>query len=202
VDVRKYAPAWCSTLVDQRGDSDEEDCEATEAAKNLGKALGVEVGKDKRHLTQTQWLASYGRYAVAAAVAGCYDYNALLKHQDNVLRLAEECRAKGKPTAVALVYDELARRECDKRVHSGLMGYDQNKALKKLDRDLAERAETALEAQRKGTEKAGGKGHDSHKGTGGKGQGKHDDRGEKRSLPWNREYWQDKDERSAKQWKR
>ena len=106
-DLRRFAPAWCASLAEQKEDSDD-DNEVSETAKNFGKTLGVKVARDKRHLTVVQWVAAFERYAVAAAVAECYEYDALLKHKDNVMRLAEECRAKGKPTATALVYDELA----------------------------------------------------------------------------------------------
>jgi hypothetical protein len=214
VDLRKFAPAWCTALSDQREDSDSEPNEPNEAAKNLSKALGVRVAKDKRHLTVVQWMAAYDRYSVAAAVAGCYQYDTLLKHKDNVMRLAEECRTKGKPTALALVYDELARRDCDNKQYSGLPGHEPNKALKKLDRELVERAETTLDATRrnnydkgsgkssydkgngKGSQDKGSyaKGHDKGKG---KGKGKSDDR-EKRKMPWQKEYWADKDENAAK----
>ena len=142
---------------------------------------------------------------VAAAFAGCYEHEALLEHKDNVLRLAEECRAKNKPTAVALVYDELARKAFDNKAHSDLSDFNQNREAKKLDRQVVKKAETMLEAQRKGNDKGGGKskgkGYDGGKGKGRKGQGKHDDRGEKRKLPWNRDYY-DRDDTVSKQWRR
>ena len=44
-ELRKFAPAWCTAMTDQRDDSDDEN-EVTETAKNLGKALDVRVTKE------------------------------------------------------------------------------------------------------------------------------------------------------------
>ena len=150
-------------------------------------------------------MAAFDRYAVAAAVAGCLEYSILLKHRDNVLQLLEECRAKGKPTAVALVYDELARKDWDRKAHSQLPGFNQDNAAWKLDKDVLIQAETKLE-ERKNFK--GGKG-DKGKGTTGGSYGKGESKGKaakghskgdgKRKLcPWNKEYWEEKDERPAK----
>ena len=208
VDLRKFAPAWCATFADKPDDADS-DNEPSETARHLGRALGVRMSHEKRHLTVVQWMAAYDRYAVAAAVAGCYTYDALLKHKDNTMRLAEECRTKGKPTALALVYDETLRRDCDNKQYSGLPDFDPNKALRTLSRELVEKAETALEANRRsGSDKGKGKGHEKGhekgKGQSSKGYGKHNDDREKRKLPWNRSYssWADKDDNGAKHQRR
>jgi len=150
-------------------------------------------------------MAAFDRYAVAAAVAGCLEYSSLLKHRDNVLQLLEECRAKGKPTAVALVYDELARKDWDRKAHSQLPGFNQDNAAWKLDKDVLRQAETKLEERKnfkggkgdkgKGT-KGGSYGKGESKGKAAKGHSKGD--GKRKLCPWNKEYWEEKDERPAK----
>ena len=121
--------------------------------------------------------------------SGCCSYVSLLKNRDNVLRFSEECKAKGKPTGVAIVNDELGRKEWDRKTHSKLQGYEPSWAACKLDQDLVRQTENKIEGRRNsGRGKETGKDGKS-KGFG-KGSKKRHSKGgykgtpEKRTLPW------------------
>jgi hypothetical protein len=136
------------------------------------------------NMNRARWIAAYERYCLAAVATGCFDNLApLMKHKDNVLRLAEECKAKNKSTALAMRYDETARKAWDERAYSGLDGFNQNHAAAKLDRELVSLAETNLERAQanKGKGKDGkgksDKGYGKGKSDKGKGKGGKSDKG-------------------------
>ena len=115
----------------------------------------------------------------------------------HVLRVAEEARTKGKPTAVGMIYDELVRKNCADKAHSGLAGYNQNKTLQTYSREFVEQAAGKLDAQKMLTGYSN-YGKDKAKGHGKKGDGKGGKTGNynqwdnKRKFPWDKGYWAEK----------
>ena len=61
-----------------------------------------------------QWHAAYRRYFVAAVATGHMSMVAAFQHADQVDRIADEERAAGRSPLLALVYDELARKEWER----------------------------------------------------------------------------------------
>jgi hypothetical protein len=211
VDLRHYLPTWCAE--GRKQDEEDTDTEPNDTAMHLAKALGVQTKRAKPHLTLLQWCAAFDRYAVAAAVAGVWDYTCALKHKDNCLKLTEEARAKGTKGAVGMAYDVLARKQWAEYAYSAVDGFEVNASSLKLDAALVAQAENDAQQSGKGSGK-GGKGSDgSGKGYQGKGHdwnrsrdwssrdswGDNDSAGEKRKLPWNKGYSDQKRQRWPRQ---
>jgi hypothetical protein len=70
VDMRAFLPPWCAKEV--QADSDTED-DASNAAKELQRTLGLKTKAYKPHLNLSQWLAAYERYSLAAVMTGQWD---------------------------------------------------------------------------------------------------------------------------------
>ena len=65
---------------------------------------------------------------------GQWKLTASAAHLDVCLRVADECRAKQKPMAFGILYDEVARKEWADMARKNAPGFDVNKACLKLDK--------------------------------------------------------------------
>ena len=74
--------------------------------------------KRKTFMTVIQWRAAFDRYALAAHATGQLPLHLALAHADNVMRICDEGKAKGRPLFLGVIYDQLARRKwADKVLH-------------------------------------------------------------------------------------
>ena len=62
-------------------------------------------------MTVIQWRAAFDRYALAAHATGQLPLHFALAHADNVMRICDEGKAKGRPLFLGVIYDQLARRK-------------------------------------------------------------------------------------------
>ena len=67
--------------------------------------------KRKTFMTVIQWRAAFDRYALAAHATGQLPLHLALAHADNVMRICDEGKAKGRPLFLGVIYDQLARRK-------------------------------------------------------------------------------------------
>ena len=67
--------------------------------------------KRKTFMTVIQWRAAFDRYALAAHATGQLPLHLALAHVDNVMRICDEGKAKGRPLFPGVIYDQLARRK-------------------------------------------------------------------------------------------
>ena len=111
VDIgKKCLPPWAGD-VSVGDDSDTEPAKASVIA-SLAKELGGK--KDRRpqkKLTLIQWVASFERYALAAATAGQWALSSAFRHKDNVMRVAKQARQRGKSQHVGVFYDSMLRQK-------------------------------------------------------------------------------------------
>ena len=67
--------------------------------------------KRKTFMTVIQWRAAFDRYALAAHATGQLPLHLAMAHADNVMRICDEGKAKGRPLFLGVIYDQLARRK-------------------------------------------------------------------------------------------
>ena len=100
-DVKKFVPEWATGAEGYQGESgSDEDARATRK-------------RTKNTLPMLQWVAAYDSYAVAAAIAGQWNYAASFAHKAVCLQIANDAKTYGRHPAVAVVYDELVRKRLD-----------------------------------------------------------------------------------------
>ena len=150
-DLAKHAmPPW---VVDTSAVSDDEaevDKEASTAnIEQLANVLTKATKPAKRLATMHQWAAAYNRWAYAAAAAGQLTLGAALSHLDNCFRVSEEARSRGKPAALAIAYDEVARKTWAVRSRSNYPGFSIKDVCKSIDKDILALAESLFEARGK-----------------------------------------------------
>ena len=148
VEIRKFVPYWCAELLDLN-DSDDEG-QTSKEIKDLARALGAQ-SKAPRPLNLLQWQAGFDRYAIAAVATGQLSLCATMAHKDICMQVA--ARAKGKVDArgearrhwLAIVYDELARRDWSERAYHGEEYFVVDRAAMQLDPAILLKAEAVYD---------------------------------------------------------
>ena len=75
-------------------------CQARDSDKKQGDLPGI-----------MQWLVAFDRWSIVAALTGQMPITASMAHKEVVMQIALSARASGRSTAIAVLYDEIARRE-------------------------------------------------------------------------------------------
>ena len=83
----------------------------------LGQALKGATENKRAFTTLNHWAAAFLRYAPFAVAAKHLSWPQAMAHLNCIFQLVEEERSDAKGPAVALLYDELARKHLEKRVH-------------------------------------------------------------------------------------
>ena len=79
--------------------------------QSLEKALRAATKTPKFFRSLAQWTAVFSRYAVAAVSMEHLNWATVMAHIDTVMRISEEARAAGESQYLAIVYDDLVRRD-------------------------------------------------------------------------------------------
>ena len=154
VDLAKRALApWVTSIG---GDDEAEEKAIQEAAEkscatisSLAQALKTAAKPARKNLTLVQWLGAYQRWAVAAAATGQLHYSSAQAHLDCCLRVGEAARAKGRHQTLAMVYDEVSRKDWAEKVKASAPGFDLHEACCSIDKEILERAEALFDERGK-----------------------------------------------------
>ena len=77
----------------------------------LEKALKAATQTPKFFRSLAQWTAVFSRYSVAAVSMGHLNWATVMAHIDVVMRISEESRVAGASQYLAIIYDDLIRRD-------------------------------------------------------------------------------------------
>ena len=67
-----------------------------------------------------------------------------MQHMDNCMELADENRSDGRAQAIAITYDEVARKVWAEKSRAGVPGFDVNEESLRIDRELVHKATSVL----------------------------------------------------------
>ena len=124
----------------------------------LGAALRGVTENTRFFRSTTQWTAAYYRYAPTAVAMDQVSWVHILLHGDIISRIAEEERADKRPPYIAFLYDELLRRQVEKRAQKRDPDLDLVEVFGKVDKALLCVARQRLNAALKQAGMAGGTG--------------------------------------------
>jgi len=115
---KEVLPLWIAPeSVGGRPDEDEvriEDEHVGSLAK-LGQAI-KEATEAKRYFTSVaQWSAAYWKWAPFTAAFGHFTWSQALLHFNSVMRLVEEEKIEGRGPSLAFLFDDMLRRQIEKR---------------------------------------------------------------------------------------
>ena len=85
-------------------------------------------GKPTKRLDLVMWQMAWDRFALAAAMLEMAPYSAAMQHKQVVLEIAVNAAADDRKPVLAVVYDELVRKEWENK--AGLLGEAFNVAAK------------------------------------------------------------------------
>ena len=115
----------------------------------------AKAGEKGKFLSFIAWVAAFHRLAIAAAATGQWALASCLTHFDLCLRIGEEARTRKLPPYLAVVYDDMCRRQWAEMSRAGVDGFDVNVACLSIDKDILARAEVKVAQQDKsGKQKA------------------------------------------------
>ena len=111
VDIGKRClPPWSGDMPSGE-ESDTEPARGGVIASLAKELSGRKEKKSPRRLTLVQRMASFERYALAAAAAHQWPLSSAWKHRDNCMRVTEQARQRGKSQHVGVMYDSMMRQK-------------------------------------------------------------------------------------------
>ena len=141
VELSKFLPHWAA---DKRGSGA---ATALGEAPTLAQAIarGLSESKEEKDkkgdlLSILPWSAAYDRWALAASFTDQITLAAAMAHKDVVMQIAMAARGLHKTTAIAVLYDEVTRREWA-TLAAGLGSFDASQAAGVQDPSYYIRAE-------------------------------------------------------------
>ena len=88
---------------------------STSSLARLGQALNKATEGKRCFTSVAQWTATWLRYAPFAVACGHLSWSQIFIHSNSVLRIVEEEKAEGRGPFLAFVYDELVRKQIERR---------------------------------------------------------------------------------------
>ena len=129
-DLHKFFPSFCPEGV--RVVVDDESKTGIDIVPNVGPK-----GRPVKRMDLVLWQMAWDRFALAAAMLKMVPFSASMQHKGVVLEIAVSAAAEDRLPVLAVIYDELVRKEWENK--SGLLG----EAFKIADR-MAVEDETLL----------------------------------------------------------
>ena len=151
-----YPEAVGGRSVDNNVDTQLDPAAEVHNLAKLGAALRGVTENTRFFRSTTQWTAAYYRYAPAAVAMDQVSWVHILIHGDIIAQIAEEERADKRPPYIAFLYDELLRRQVEKRAHKKDPNLDLMEVFGKVDKALLSVARQRLNAALKQAGMVGG----------------------------------------------
>ena len=87
--------------------------------------MGLAMPKKKETtMSMAAWSAAFEPYALAAAATQQWDYVAAMTNRALVCRIASEGHKEHRPVGVAVIYDELVRKQMAEKAAARAPGFD------------------------------------------------------------------------------
>ena len=128
----------------------------------LGQALKGATDAKRFFPSIHQWAAAFLRYAPFAVATEQLDWPMVLTHLNSIFRLVEEERCEGRGPQLAILYDELLRRQLERRAQKGDPTLDMHAMMADPDKSILaaakQRLESVLKAAHRGRSAPSGSG--------------------------------------------
>ena len=111
----------------------------------LGAALRGATESSRFFRSMSQWMTAYWKYVPSAIALKHITLVLVVLHQDVVAQTAEE-RADGRPPFLGLLYDELRRRQIEKRAQKKDPNLNLDQVFGRIDKSLWTLAKQRLES--------------------------------------------------------
>lgn len=142
-ELKRFMPLWMSDDKDAVAHDDDSSGPAAELRKEMGLAMPK---KNESTMSMAAWSAAFEPYALATAATQQWDYVAAMTHRALVCRIASSQRASC-PVGVAVIYDELVRKQMSEKAAARAPGFDQNTPVLEPDKTLLEQATAKYKAR-------------------------------------------------------
>ncbi|CAK0791693.1 unnamed protein product, partial [Prorocentrum cordatum] len=146
--IKKFLPYYAADKR-QPDDPEGERGVARSFAQEIARGICQARGPDKKQgdlPSILQWCVAFDRWAIVAALTGQMPLAASMSHKEVVMQLALSARACGRTTAIAVLYDEIARREWAD-LSAGLGAFDVAAAAQSQNAATVLRAERECDAR-------------------------------------------------------
>ena len=147
---RETLPLWLAPeSVGGRAEDEFMDLEAAssiDSLQKLGQALKGATDAKRFFGAIHQWSAAFMRYAPFAIAAGHLEWTAVLAHLNCVYKLVEEERCDGRGPQLAILYDELLRRQLERRAQKGDPTLDVEAMMSEPDKSVLAAARQRLDS--------------------------------------------------------
>jgi hypothetical protein len=111
---------------------------------HLGAALRAVTQTPRFFRSLTQWSAAFLRYAVVAVALKHMSLPAVLSYMNVIYQIAESERAAGNSPYLAILYDDLLRRDFQRRAERRDPTFDLLEAVQRIDKQILQAARTRL----------------------------------------------------------
>ena len=151
--AKEFLPVWLphsavGARVKLPGDSSD-GALSTATLGTLGEALKAATSSPRFFRSLNQWHASFQRYGIAAVATAHLTVVQVACHSNVILKIGEEEFAAGRDPLLAVLYDELCRRQWARRAEANDPQLDIQKECQKVDEQTLDTARTRF-AQVKG----------------------------------------------------
>ena len=134
--IKKFLPHYAT---DKRQPSASEECvEERSFAEEIARGICQARDPDRKQgdlPSILQWCVAFDRWAIVAELTGQMAYAASMAHKEVVMQLALSARSNQRTAAIAVLYDELARRQWAD-LAAGQDGFDAAKAALSQDSSI------------------------------------------------------------------
>eukprot|EP00971_Amphidinium_carterae_P352537 6492642-Amphidinium_carterae.1 len=120
--------------------------QTTTTLSAFGKALQQATQAPRFFRNLTQWVATFQRYSLVAEAMSQFSRKAACCHLHTVLRLAEEERIAGGSPYLAILYDDLLRKQFARRAQQHDPQLDISSEVQQTDKAVLASARSRLEA--------------------------------------------------------
>jgi len=145
--IKKFPPYYAA---DKRQPDAPEECGVERSfAQEIARGICQARDPDKKQgdlPSILQWCVAFDRWAIVAALTSQMPLTASMAHKEVVMQLALSARASGRTTAIAVLYDEIARREWAD-LSAGLGAFDVAAAAQSQNAATMLRAEREYDAR-------------------------------------------------------
>ena len=117
----------------------------------LGQALKGATEAKRYFTSLAQWSAAYWKYAPFAAAFGHLTWSQVLLHFNSIMRLVEEEKLEGRGPSLAFLFDDMLRRQIEKRAEKGDPTLQLDTLLAEADRSTVAAARQRLNGLLKAT---------------------------------------------------
>jgi hypothetical protein len=113
--------------------------------QQLGAALKAVSSQPRFFRSFTQWAAAFDKYVVAAVASKQLTWPAIMSYRSIIFELSEQMRIEGKDSFLAILYDDVLRKQLSHRAEQRDPSLNLGEAFKTLDKQVLEACKVRLD---------------------------------------------------------